>query len=168
MLLEFDRVEEKNEEGAQTKLPLLKKVQSILQMIGVGRSSDVGNDDALKREEQEEEWRTFQYVDPWHRSHNLQFRYLKHRLVTRIQSNVRCMLVRRNMVRRLEFGVTKFQAAFRGYSVRVGLFRNVCRIQAVWRGVRSCFSLSLSLLSYTLRSQTQTHTHTHRYKHVNA
>ena len=163
MLLEFDRVEEKNEEGAQTKLPLLKKVQSILQMIGVGRSSDVGNDDALKREEQEaEEWRTFQYVDPWHKTHNLQFRYLKHRLVTRIQSNVRGMLVRRNMVRRLEFGVTKFQAAFRGYSVRVGLFRNVCRIEAVWRGVRSCFSLSLSLslLSYTLTSQTHTGTNT--------
>ena len=147
MLLEFDNVEERNEEGVvQTKLPLLKKVQSILQMIGVGRSSDVGNDDdddLKQEEEEEEEWRTFQYVDPWHRSHNLQFRYLKHRLITRIQSNVRGMLVRRNMVRRLEFGVTTFQAAFRGYSVRVGLFRNVCRIQAVWRGVRcrSCFSL---------------------------
>ena len=128
-------------------------------MIGVGRSSDVGNDDALKREEQEEEWRTFQYVDPWHRSHNLQFRYLKHRLVTRIQSNVRGMLVRRNMVRRLEFGVTKFQAAFRGYSVRVGLFRNVCRIQAVWRGVRcrSCFSLLIIIIIII----THTHTHTH-------
>ena len=148
VMLEFDLFEDessekKDNEEAQIKLPLLTKVQSILRMIGVGRSDDVADVDRVdERDDNSKEiWcRTFQYVDPWNRSHDLQFRYLKHKLATRVQSNVRGMLVRRNMVRHLESGVTALQAAFRGYSVRVRLFRNVCRIQAVWRGVSSmCF-----------------------------
>ena len=109
MLLEFDRVEEKNE----VRQYRCWKVQSFFTMIGVDRSSD---DDALTEQEEKVENK---YVDPWHDP--TIFRYLKHRLVTEFNQH-RGMLIRRHgSYWSLE---SRNSSCVSSYS-RVGLFRNV-------------------------------------------
>ena len=121
------------------KSPLLEKVRSILHMIGVRGTKSITqqDNDFNQQQKQQEQWDVFTYVDPWNQSHQLQFRYLKHRLVTRIQANVRGILTRLRIVRSVENSVIKLQAAIRGHLVRVRLFHFVCRIQAVWRGLQT-------------------------------